>query len=72
MKLIAVNTKSHGWVKALHAINDTTWLEFELNNDGLITVATIRSNPLCDGGVATSLSYNYPMSDVIDYIKESK
>ena len=67
MNLIAIHTKSNGWVSQTHKTSKG-WLEFRLNKERKIEVSTVKINPLCDGLLATSMFMLYPMDDVIDYI----
>lgn len=64
-RLIAVNTKSNGWVKSTHKYEEGKELVFTLNLDNTISVYKQETTP---AGIYCSLNYNYPMDDVIDYI----
>lgn len=64
-KLLAINTKSNGWIKANHKYEKGKELVFSLNLDNTIKVHKQESTI---AGIFCSLSYNYPMDDVIDFI----
>ena len=68
MKLLALQTKSMGWLKSFHEVEKGKWLEFVINRDKTIMVAAVKVNPLCDGCMSSSLFMNYPMDDVIDFV----
>ena len=70
MSLIAIHTKSNGWVPSTYEYEPDKFLVFSLQGDKTISVFKKELNPLVDGGFACSLSYNYPMEDVIDYVYE--
>ena len=64
-RLIAVNTKSNGWVESTHKYDEGKELVFTLNLDNSIRVYKQEAT---FAGIFCSLSSNYPMDDVIDYI----
>ena len=68
VKLIALQTKSMGWLKSFHEVEKGKWLEFVINRDKTIMVSAIKVNHLCDGGMSCSLFMNYPMDDVLDFV----
>ena len=64
-RLIAINTKSNGWVESNHKYDKGKELVFALNLDNSIRVCKQEITP---AGIYCSLSYNYPMDAVLDYI----
>ena len=68
VKLIALQTKSMGWLKSFHEVEKGKWLEFAINRDKTIMVSAVKVNHLCDGGMSSSLFMNYPMDDVLDFV----
>ena len=64
-RLLAINTKSNGWVDVNHKYEEGKELVFSLNLDNTIRVHKQEST---FAGILCSLSYNYPMDDVIDFI----
>ena len=64
-RLLAIHTKSNGWIDSNHNYDIGKSLVFTLNLDNTISVHKQEITP---AGIYCSLSYNYPMDDVIDYI----
>ena len=64
-RLVALNTKSNGWVESNHKYDKGKELVFALNLDNTIRV---YKQEITLAGIYCSLSYNYPMDDIIDYI----
>lgn len=64
-RLLAINTKSNGWVEANHKYGEGKELVFSLGLDNTIKVHKQESTV---AGIYCSLIYNYPMNDVIDFI----
>ena len=64
-RVLAINTKSNGWVESNHKYDEGKELVFALKLDNTIQVCKQEITPV---GIYCSLSYNYPMDDVIDYI----
>lgn len=69
MKIVAIQTKSMGWLRGFHEVEKWKWLEFSLGDiDKQVYVSAISINHLVDGGMASTLDYLYPIDDVINYI----
>ena len=64
-RLLAINTKSNGWVESTYKYDEGKELVFTLNLDNSIRV---HKQEATFAGIFCSLSFNYPMDDVIDYI----
>ena len=68
MRLLALQTKSMGWIKALHNFEKGKFIDFTITRDKKIMASIIIVNPLCEGGFSASLDFYYPMDDVLDYV----
>lgn len=71
-ELVAINTKSNGWIEPNYEFEKGKFLVFGLNNDMSINVYKREFNPNIAGLFACSLTYNYPMDDIIDYVYSTR
>lgn len=66
-KLLAICTKSNGWVTSNYEYENGKFLIFGLNYDNTINVYKKELNPNINGLFSCTLTYNYPMDDIIDF-----